>query len=66
MIPLTEYTIENEIKIAIFDVVGNSIPLYEKNLTIVESITITEVIIKMKIMNSFWSMSYKENHSTFL
>jgi hypothetical protein len=50
---LTEYTIENEIKIARFDEVGNSIPLYVKNLTIVESITTTEVKIKMKMSEFF-------------
>jgi hypothetical protein len=50
---ITEKTTENEMKIAIFDVGGNSIPLYEKNLAIVESITIIKVKIKMKMSEFF-------------
>ena len=46
-------------KIARFDEVGNSIPLYVKNLAMVESITTTEVKIKMK-MNEFFLVKVKE------
>jgi metal-sulfur cluster biosynthetic enzyme len=53
MVLLTEYIIENERKIARFDVVDNSIPLYVMNLAIVESITTTEVKIKMKMSEFF-------------
>lgn len=56
---ITEKTTENEMKIAIFDVGGNSIPLYEKNLAIVESITIIKVKSKMK-MRQFFLVKFKE------
>ena len=59
IILLTEYAIENKMKIARFDVVANSIPLYVKNLTMVESITITEVKMKMK-MREFLLVKVKE------
>jgi hypothetical protein len=41
--------------------VGISIPLYEKNFTVVESITIIEVKIKMK-MNEFLFVSLGETY----
>ncbi len=55
----TEYTIENRMKMARFEVVANSIPLYVKNLTMVESITISEVKTKMKI-SEFLLVKVKE------
>ena len=55
-------------KIPMLDMVDNSIPLYETNLTTVESNTITKIIIAMKISEFFlfrfnerWSVTFLTN-----
>jgi len=53
MVLLVTNTMEKITKIAMFNEVGDSTPLYAENLTIVESNTTTVVKIKMKISEVF-------------
>ncbi len=63
MVLLATNIIEKMTKIAMFNQVGNSTPLYEENSTIVESNTTMVVKIKMKISEVFllrlrWRYNY--------
>ena len=53
MILLATNIMEKVTKIATFNQVGDSTPLYEENSTIVESNTTTVVKIKMKVSEVF-------------
>ena len=56
--PLVRNSMEKMTKIAMFNHIGILAPLYEENSTIVESITVTVVKIKMKI-NAFFLVKSK-------
>ena len=53
MVLLATNIMEKVTKIATFNQVGDSTPLYEENSTIVESNTTTVVKIKMKVSEVF-------------
>jgi hypothetical protein len=61
-VPLIAYIVKRRIKIATFDDEGSSIPLYVKNLTIVESKTITDVKIIIRRIQ-FFLFKFKEKPS---
>jgi hypothetical protein len=53
MVLLATNIVEKMTKIVMFNQVGDSIPLYEENFTIVESNTTMVVKIKMKVSEVF-------------